>query len=200
MIGSKPSPDLPRSTSPVPPPDESQTATCKVSLPSALSNIALSSPRTESSHNFSSISAVSDAPPIPPKSAKRNAPRPLPLREHPLASMQPFEIPPHTPRDFSRDMFAQQPVSFAPVKMDLMMQDVPSTPSIFSPRTTEFRTMSLGLTDAGDLASETNQRKLGHGKRLSIFSQPQASLAVDPRSPHHGDQKTEIMRNIDDVL
>jgi tyrosine-protein phosphatase MSG5 len=200
LVGSSSSPDLPRSIPPVPLFDEDQTATCKVSLPTALSNIALYSPPAETTYNPSPVSPSSDAPPIPPKSARRNAPRPLPLRERPDASIQPFEIPPHTPRDVSRDILAPLPISFAPVKMDLMMQDVPSAPSIFSPRTTEFRTTSFGLTNAGDLATETSKKKSGHSKRLSIFSQPQASLTMDPRSPHQGDKNSEIMRNIDDVL
>jgi hypothetical protein len=113
--------------------------------------------------------------------------------------MQPFNIPPHTLRD-TQDTLPAQAISYATVKMDLMMQDTPPTPSIFSPRTTEFRTMSLNGTNAGDLAIEKSQKKPGHVKRLSIFSQPQTSLAIDPRSPHQGDGSAEIMRHIDDLL
>lgn len=59
--------------------------------------------------------------------------------------------------------------------------------------------MSFGNTTAGDLATEKSEKKPAGGKRLSIFSQPHAGLAIDPRSPHHGDD-AEIMRSIDDVL
>ena len=197
LIGSKSSPDLAKS---VPLSDDGHSAMRKVSLPTALSNIASSSPQNQSVIGSFSTSPSSNAPPIPPKSAKRSTPRPLLLRERHDPSMQLFEIPRHTPREISGNIFNPQSVSFAPVKMDLMMQDAPPTPSIFSPRTTEFRTMSFGLTNAGDLATETNRKRPGHSKRMSVFSPPQASLAVDPRSPHQGDKSTEIIRSIDDVL
>ncbi|KAF7506429.1 hypothetical protein GJ744_011783 [Endocarpon pusillum] len=204
------SPPMPISTAPVecsasspppiPPLNEARTAFRRDSLPTALSNIALSSPSNESATTSSPISPSLDAPPVPPRSAKRSTRRPLPLRELSYPLMKPSEIPPHTPRDMSQGRFAKQAISYPPVKMDLMEQDVPPTPSIFSPRTTEFRTLSLNGTDAGDLASQKSQKRSGHGQRLSVFSQPQASLAVDPRSPHHGHGKAEIMRHIDDVL
>lgn len=91
-------------------------------------------------------------------------------------------------------------ISHSSVQMDLVMHDVPATPSIFSPRTTEFRTMPFGKTDAGDLASENTQLKPCHSKRMSVFSTLPANLVVDPRSPHHGDETVEIMTNIDEVL
>ena len=198
--------DLARPLPPVPHFNRARTAGRKESLQTALSNIALSSPSADPTMNSSSTTLSCDKPPIPPRSAKRSALRPLPLREMSHPSTQSFEIPPHTPRDISQGTFSMQAVSYAPVTMDLMKQDLPPTPSILSPRTTEFRTMSLGGTNAGDLAidkshkSSMSQVKSIHGKRLSIFTPAQASLPIDPRSPHHGDENAEIMRHIDDVL
>ncbi len=192
--------DLARSPPPIPPLNEARTAFRKDSLPTALSNIALSSPSNESATTWSPMSPSLDAPPVPPRSTKRSALRPLPLRELSYPSMKPSKIPPHIPRDISQGNIAEQAISYPAVKMDLMMQGLPPTPSIFSPRTTEFRTLSLNGTDAGDLATEKSRKRPGHGKRLSVFSQPPASLAVDPRSPHHGNGSAQILRHIDDVL
>jgi tyrosine-protein phosphatase MSG5 len=194
--------DLGSSVVPILPFGDDQRATRKDSLPTALSNIVLSSPGAESVADPSSTSSSRDAPPIPPKSARRIAPPPLSLRErsHPLT--QTFEIPPHTPRDKSQSTISTQTVSYRPVKMDLMMmQDLPPTPSIFSPRTTEFRVTSLNGTNAGDLATLKSGKRPAHAKRMSVFAPiTQAPLAVDPRSPHHGDENARIMRYIDDVL
>jgi tyrosine-protein phosphatase MSG5 len=181
---------------PAPLAGEDQNATRKISLPTALSNIALTSPSSESATTTSPTSPSQDAPPVPPRSAKRSAPRPLPLRERTHVS-NPFEIPPHTPRDVSN---GAQMVSYAPFKMDLVMHDVPPTPSIFSPRVAEFKATPFGITNAGDLATEKSLKKPGQGKRTSIFSPPTAHLAIDPRSPHQGNENGEIMRHIDDVL
>jgi len=195
-----PSPDLGSSVVPIRPFGDKQMATRKDSLPTALSNIAISFPGAESAMGPSSTSPSLDAPPIPPKSAKRSAPPPLSLRERSHPSMQTFEIPPHTPRDSSQSIISTQTVSYRPVKMDLMMQDLPPTPSIFSPRTTEFRVTSLNGTNAGDLATAKNRKRPAHAKRMSVFAPTQAPLAVDPRSPHQGDENARIMRYIDDVL
>lgn len=201
LTGRNSSPDLVRSHPPMPLFDDGHAGTRKDSLPAAFSNIALSSPSTTAAITSSRISPSLDAPPIPPRSAKRSAPRPLPLRERSHPSIQPSEIPAHTPKDISSGAISTQTISYPPVKMDLMMKDAPSTPSIFSPRTTEFRIMSLSATDAGDLAIKASQKQQpSHAKRLSIFSQPQAPVAIDPRSPHQGNGTAEIMRLIDDVL
>jgi tyrosine-protein phosphatase MSG5 len=199
LAGSKSSPNLSTACAPVWLLEEAPTATRKVSLPTALSNIALSSPGPESAKTPSPVSPSLDAPPIPPRSAKRNAPHPLQLREQPHPSMHAFEFPPHTPRDVSNEVSSTHPVSYPPAEMDLIVQDVPANPSIFSPRTTEFRNLSFGNTTAGDLATEKSEKKPAGGKGLSIFSQPQTGLAIDPRSPHHRDD-AEIVRSIDDVL
>jgi tyrosine-protein phosphatase MSG5 len=180
--------------------NDNQRATRKNSLSTALSNIVLSSPSTESAMESSPTSPSLDVPPIPPRSAKRSAPLPLSLRERSHPSMQTFEIPPHTPRDSSQSTISMQNISYRPVKMDLMIQDQPPTPSIFSPRTTEFRITSLNGTDAGDLATEKSRTRPAHRKRMSVFTPIQKPLAIDPRSPHHGDENAEIMRYIDDVL
>jgi tyrosine-protein phosphatase MSG5 len=189
--------DLARPASPLTPVQEAQTAARKVSLPTALSSVSLASPSSQSMTH--PLGQSSDAPPIPPRSAKRRIPRPLPLRAELYSSSNPFEIPPHTQKDVTRDIISAQVISYPSVKMDLM-QDVPSTPSIFSPRTTEFRTMSFIGTDAGDLATDQSHNQQNHSKRMSVSSLPQATLAIDPRSPHQRDEHVEIMRHIDDVL
>lgn len=200
LLCSMSSPDVTRSLPPVTLFGEASTSFRNVSLPRALSDIPLSSPGTKVAIHSSSIPPPLDAPPIALKSAKQSSPRQLPLREVSYPSVHPFEIPSHSRREFSSGTSSKLTVSFAPVKMDLMMQDVPPTPSIFSPRTTEFRSLSFGETNAGDLATEPAQMIPRQNKRLSIFSQPQAIVPLDPRSPHHGDETERIMRNIDEVL
>lgn len=167
LTGSKSSPNIFGLHPSVPSCSEVQSTTRKVSLPTALSNIAMTSPVTESLEMSSLVSppAPLDAPPIPPRSAKRSAPRPLLLRERACPLVEPVEIPPHTPRDRP---FPMQTASYAPVKMDLMMQNAPPTPSIFSPRITEFRTLSLNATNAGDLVTQSSEKKSNKSKRLTF--------------------------------
>lgn len=180
--------------------NEAQMVARKESLPAALSHIALGSPSAETASASHPMPRSLDTPPVPPRSAKRNAPRPLPLREPSSPWMQMLHIPPRTSQDTSYGTSTARPTSYAPARMDLMLQETPSSPSIFSPRTTEFRALSFTATDAGDLATEKSKKNLGHGKRLSIFSQPQTSMFTDPRSPHQNNGDGGILRRIDDVL
>ena len=122
------------------------------------------------------------------------APRPLPLREHSAALLQSFNIPPHQ---------SAQPKYFGPsitqpkLQMDLAMQDVPDSPSLFSPRQTEFMANPFGKTLAGDLSVNGNQHTLDPLPSLMDISSP---VKVDPRSPHQRDEAGEIIRSIDEIL
>jgi hypothetical protein len=81
--------------------------------------------------------------------------------------------------------------------MDLAMQDVPDTPSLFSPRQTEFMVTPFSNTIAGDLAVNGNRRNLN---RLPSQMEVSSPVVVDPRSPHQRSEAGEILRSIDDVL
>jgi len=138
-------------------------------------------------------------PPQPPQktgtTVKRAASRPLPFRERNMD----MAIPVHRPR---------QILGIATTKsstmMDLAMKDVPSTPSLFSPRATEFMANPFNIRGAGDLETPGNRqskeipasftwlplRKDGHIRTAS----------KDPRSPHHDAETKEIFRSIDHYL
>ena len=133
-------------------------------------------------------------------------PRPLPFRK--LAGYSnPQSIPPHRPRQ------AVPPglhIERRPSQMDLASQDVPQTPSLFSPRATEFMSSPFGISSSvGELAfngpkSARSVRSIGPLDE-SIFSNPIADTdpvpsTVDPRSPHQQADSGEILRHIDDFL
>ena len=122
------------------------------------------------------------------------SPRPLPLREHPAALLQSFRIPSHQPASLkSFGISIAQPK----VQMDLAMQDVPTTPSLFSPRQTEFMANPFSKTLAGDLTVNENQHDLNTLPDPMQLSSP---VTVDPRSPHQRSEVGEIIRSIDGVL
>jgi tyrosine-protein phosphatase MSG5 len=122
------------------------------------------------------------------------APRPLPLCDQLASPPQSFHIPPHHPTPFNRfGLTIAQPKS----QMDLAMQDVPDTPSLFSPRQTEFMATPFSKTVAGDLAINGNQPNLDRLSRQLELSSP---TMVDPRSPHQRSEAGEIIRSIDEVL
>ncbi|KAJ9655893.1 tyrosine/serine/threonine protein phosphatase [Neophaeococcomyces mojaviensis] len=143
--------------------------------------------------------APTEPPPPPPikpfTTVKRAASRPLPFRERNMD----MTIPEHKPRHFPGITLAQSSAT-----MDLAMRDVPSTPSLFSPRLTEFMAAPFGLRGAGDLVTPGNRkskeiptsfswlplRKEGHVRTAS----------KDPRSPHHQDETDELFRSIDNYL
>jgi tyrosine-protein phosphatase len=127
-------------------------------------------------------------------SSNRSAPRPLPLRELSAPPVQSFDIPPHhsTPSNRLRLTIARPKP-----QMDLAMQDVPDTPSLFSPRQAEFMVTPFSNTIAGDLAVNGNRR---NSSRLPSQMEISSPAVVDPRSPHQRSEAGEILRSIDDVL
>ncbi|ETN45513.1 uncharacterized protein HMPREF1541_09345 [Cyphellophora europaea CBS 101466] len=153
------------------------------------------------------------APPTPPRNepaAKKQSvePRPLPFRK--LAEYSnPAAIPPHRPK------VGVIPASPARLhvsrpSMDLAYQDVPETPSLFSPRATEFLASPFSLR-AGELAIGSGPKSARSMKSIPPptpspgFETPaeiatQVPVAIDPRSPHQLGEPREILRHIDDFL
>lgn len=111
---------------------------------------------------------------------KNLSPRPLPLREkyHPI-------LPPSNVQQQQ-----EHTASHAPPSQDLTMEEVPETPSLFSPRVAGFIATPFSRTAAGDLHGTPDEpmSPVGCGSNMD-----------DPRSPP---QRTEpfIMRNIDEFL
>lgn len=170
------------------------------------------------------------APPTPPKNepaAKKQsiAPRALPFRK--LANYaNPVVIPPHRPK-VGVVVPPTQGHASRP-SMDLASQDVPETPSLFSPRATEFLASPFGISNkAGELATENGARSLRSFKsiappapspgfigfthiraptmqetpaEIAMQGALQVPAAIDPRSPHQLGEAKEIMRHIDDFL
>ena len=127
-------------------------------------------------------------------SSNRVTPRPLPLRDQSTLPSQSFHIPPHQSNSSNRfGLSVTQPKS----QMDLAMQDVPDTPSLFSPRQTEFMATPFSKTIAGDLAINGNQR---NSSTLPSQMDLSSATTVDPRSPHQRSEAGEIVRSIDEVL
>lgn len=141
---------------------------------------------------------ASSAPPPPqknPATIKRAASRPLPFRERGMD----MSIPAHKPRFLPGITLSQ-----SSAVMDLAMKDVPSTPSLFSPRATEFVATPFNIRGAGDLETPGNRqskeipsgfswlpiRKDGHVRTAS----------KDPRSPHQQAEVKGIFRSIDNFL
>lgn len=144
------------------------------------------------------VENTSSAPPPPqktPTTVKRAASRPLPFRERGME----MSIPAHKPRFLPGITLPQ-----SSAKMDLAMKDVPSTPSLFSPRAAEFVATPFNIQGAGDLETPGNRlskeipsgfswlplRKEGHIRTPS----------KDPRSPHQQAEEKEIFRSIDNFL
>ncbi len=134
-------------------------------------------------------------------------PRPLPFRKLSEYS-RPQSIPPHRPREGERLILQ---FTRPPSLMDLASQDVPQTPSLFSPRATEFMASPFGISSTvGDLAVDGPRSARSVGSispplHQSDFINSQADpdpvpLIVDPRSPHQHGDTGEILRHIDNVL
>ncbi|KAG5298477.1 tyrosine-protein phosphatase MSG5 [Histoplasma ohiense] len=176
------------------------------SAPTLANPFNWTSPQTSSSN-----STVSSSPAT--SQQRRNLPpRPLPLREK-YQTIHSLRRPRHensvvpSHRTLSRTAVHQ---------MDLVMQDVPATPSVLSPRAAEFWTTPFShlRTVAGDLACrldkniDTNTTDSGNGNRMSIESissvvracPPVPPGAADPRSPPQQRREPVIMRNIDEFL
>lgn len=136
----------------------------------------------------------------PPQSV---SPRPLPFRER-FDDVPPASLSPEPSKTPKLGLMTSSPI------MDVAAQDVPDTPSLFSPRATEFMASPFGITTAGDLAvvRQTPQPPKTKGLLLPhhIFASPaessgdQIPTAIDPRSPHQQGEAPEILRNIDDFL
>jgi tyrosine-protein phosphatase MSG5 len=134
--------------------------------------------------------ATSSTSTVHANSGKRAAPLPLPQRER---LSPPRDIPPHRVRKGPpSSLVISQPTP----QMDLAMQDVPSTPSLFSPRSTEFLASPFGVTSAGDLLVGSRLMRPVGGFRVG---QP-SPTEIDPRSPHQRDDAGMILRHIDDIL
>lgn len=140
------------------------------------------------------ISVASFSPPL--KSTKRAAPRPLPLRERSTFSAQTWEIPPLAPQASINPNRLGLNVLQPTPQMDLAMRDVPETPSLFSPRQTEFVATPFGRTVAGDLALNDSQSRMPRESHFDISALP----VGDPRSPHQRSKTGEIIRSIYEVL
>jgi len=148
---------------------------------------ATSSP--DSTQTVFPASVASIMPLIQP--SNRAVPRPLPLREFSTSPMPRFEIPLQSSTTSCRSIMT---ISQPTAQMDLAMRDVPDTPSLFSPRQTEFVATPFARTIAGDLAVVNSQQPLHTS--VEVASLP----AIDPRSPHQRSETGEIIRSIDDVL
>lgn len=174
-----------------------------------------------------SLSKANAEPPTPPQAMpapkKQNMqPRQLPIRK--LADYSsPAVIPPHRPRIGVMTSNSTKPHVSRP-SMDLASQDVPETPSLFSPRATEFLSSPFGISNqVGELAtggpgSARSVRPIepptpspgfvgfSHVRAptmqdVGVLNVPvQVPTAIDPRSPHQDGEAKEIMRHIDDFL
>ena len=134
-------------------------------------------------------------------------PRPLPFRKVSGYADQ-MSIPPHRPRCAPpAGLLIRQPSA----QMDLARQDVPLTPSLFSPRATEFLASPFGISSAiGELAisgpkSAKSVRSIPPPSQEDVFSSrdtvdPPVPSTIDPRSPHQQGEPGEILRHIDEVL
>ena len=143
---------------------------------------------------------------IEPKKAAVE-PRPLPFRK-PSGYASQMPIPPHRPRNAPLPaLYIRQPSA----QMDLARQDVPLTPSLFSPRATEFLASPFGISSAiGELAisgpkSARSVKSIPPPSQESTPSDqeivdPPLPSIVDPRSPHQQGEPGEILRHIDEVL
>ena len=168
-------PDLNKQLPPVPYFEASKTPT----------NTSVASDRSAQTETTPTLH--SNGPPaVPPKVGVST--RPLPLRN--FASVQ--EIPPHQPERAGSTIIRR---IFSPQRMDLAMPDEPRTPSLFSPRATEFMASLFGRTQAGDIMVANRRPSV-------IRSTTRDTIApeIDPRAPQQTQEGGEIVRNIDEFL
>ena len=174
-------PNLNKQLPPVPPFDHEMTPPYTSEGPDS----------THSSKSEQTIPMQLDSPPgLPPKATLTT--RPLPLRE--FAGL--MEIPPHRPQQAGLATLRRV---FSPARMDLAMPDTPQTPSLFSPRATEFMSSPFGRTVAGEIMmgsvpSNTRPSAVRTATRDTIAPE------IDPRAPHQTQEGGEIIRSIDEVL
>jgi tyrosine-protein phosphatase len=129
---------------------------------------------------------LENPPELPHKAAAIT--RPLPLRN--FDGLQ--EIPPHRPQE-AGDTTTRR--VFSPSRIDLAMAEEPQTPSLFSPRATEFISALFGRTQAGEIM-------IANKRPNAIRSTTRDTIApeIDPRAPHQTQEGGEIIRNIDEFL
>ncbi|KKA18125.1 Protein-tyrosine phosphatase [Rasamsonia emersonii CBS 393.64] len=111
-------------------------------------------------------------------------PRPLPLREK-YQTIEPSQGPSENQQSGTR---RTAHIRYPSVRMDLVMKDVPTSPSLLSPRAASFMSTTLSRTLAGDLAGDGPPSLVGLGEPFP-----------DPRSPPQRNEPL-IMRNIDEFL
>ncbi|PGH11577.1 hypothetical protein AJ80_07047 [Polytolypa hystricis UAMH7299] len=152
--------------------------TTKVRPPVPLFDQPTGNPATNFTTKFSN--------PFAPISQRSVSPRPLPLREK-------YQTPNHSRRSGRVDPTAKYHRVFSrpSVQMDLVMQDVPPTPSFFSPKAAEFWAAPFSRTIAGDLAMFDSLK--------SPTNLAASAELEDPRSPTQL-REPIIMRNIDEFL
>ncbi|KPI44473.1 Tyrosine-protein phosphatase pmp1 [Cyphellophora attinorum] len=165
-------------------------------------------------------------PPTPPKAepaAKKQSvePRELPFRKMANYS-HPLRIPPHRPRP-QNEPNAPMKIHISRPSMDLASQDVPESPSLFSPRATEFLASPFGISNSvGELliSGPRSARSIhsiapptpspgvigfSHIRAPTMHlddapTQPAVPTTIDPRSPPQQGEAKEILRHIDDFL
>lgn len=165
--------------------DTSETSEPATSPPTVTFNPLL--PRTIYSPN--EIPAMPAAAPLNPSKPEpptlpNTSPRPFPLREK-YETTEPLPaIPAHDRFETRRTAHIRYPS----VHMDLIMNDVPTSPSLLSPKVTSFLSSPLSRTIAGDLAGDGPSVFAGFGQPF-----------FDPRSPPQRNEPL-IMRSIDEFL
>jgi tyrosine-protein phosphatase len=139
--------------------------------------------------------------------AQPASPRPFPFREQ-------FEEKPSHQMAMPQAKTPKLGLKIDSPRMDLAMQDVPDTPSLLSPRASEFMASPFGITMAGDLATVPTRAKSLKPSKSFVLPRHQVILPpahlnmaedrvptpFDPRSPHQHGETAEILRHIDDFL
>lgn len=115
------------------------------------------------------------------------SPRPLPFRER--YQLDNVWLPlPANPEESVSDPPSRVHARYPSVHMDLVMQDIPASPSVLSPRAAGFMASSVSRTLAGDLAGDKPRNR-----------PDPTPVWFDPRSPPQRGEPI-IMRNIDEFL
>ncbi|KAK5046951.1 hypothetical protein LTR84_007305 [Exophiala bonariae] len=135
------------------------------------------------------------------------SPRPLPFREQFEEKMS-YQMAQPAAKTPKLGLRIDSP------RMDLAMQDVPDTPSLLSPRASEFMASPFGITVAGDVSTVPTRTKTLKPSKSFVMPRHQVILPpahmnpsgerilapFDPRSPHQHGETAEILRHIDDFL
>lgn len=133
------------------------------------------------------------------KASKQATPRPLPFREK-LLTRLPDDAQLHGQNQSQAPVPKLNTKTFIrPTHIDLGMQDVPQTPSLFSPRAAEFMA-PFPRSIAGDLAFTIKTEKTPMSGLWSKHTREELTPPADPRSPHQPGHGNEIVRSIDDLI